>query len=77
MILVIFSLIAVNSQSNNYEIPNAPDSTTVTGFKVESSDSGVTVLMYLESSKSLSDKKAQEQSNKDNECSLLDKIITQ
>lgn len=69
MILAISPSVDVKSQSNNNDIPNVSDSDKVTDVKVDTTDSGVSVLLYLEPNdaekKIVSDKKAQEQKDKD------------
>ncbi|MBZ5985227.1 hypothetical protein KIJ05_08895 [Leuconostoc gelidum subsp. gasicomitatum] len=67
MVLGISSSIDV--KSNNKEITNVTDSDKVTDIKVNQTDTGVSVLLYLEPSdsakKALADKKAEEQKSKD------------
>lgn len=69
MILAVSPSVEVKSQSNNNDIPNVSDSDKVTDFKYNTTDTGVSVVLYLEPNdtekKVVADKKAQEQKDKD------------
>lgn len=69
MILAVSPSVEVKSQSNNNDIPNVSDSDKVTDFKVNTTDTGVSVVLYLEPNdtekKVVADKKAQEKKDRD------------
>lgn len=69
MILGISSSIDINSESNNKEITDVTDSDKVTDVQVNQTDTGVSVLLYLEPSdsakKALAEKKAEKKKEQD------------